>query len=361
VRKFPFGGVTPKSTFLEPTQWQGKEGFEDIEEDYCWPVSYVRSDAKNLGNGPSKLKVEASFKDMDDSPSLSFDVQLVGKLYQGGQLKHTLSFDPKTITTTGSTEKTEVFESTNGLPNVVGIWDLELEWQFSQSGSSIGSQRNPKAGTFQTLFTTWERPLLNGLFDVGLKAESMPTQYLEVIETSCNLLKGNDSSISDQLALNIIQDQAWSNGGYKYLGGHSLDAEPRGIDRFLRETNGLCEEFSQFYHALAESQGIDIYVAIARLPLAAVDLGYRIIPEDQGLVAFGGDTQISTGDWQFANHMYNLLALTNFWDLSFKKRGPVEATYLDNTFDLYDSSVSPYVPISPTPYSDGHLYLAALD
>jgi len=364
-------GAHRQNSFLEPVQWKGIEVAGDVQEEYCWPLSYVRSNGNAVGNGQSRLRLEATFKDMDNSPSLYFHAQLVGKLYENGVYKQDLNFDEITVATTGSAEKIAFLESTNGLPDVVGIWSLELEWSFSQSGLNIGSQRNPRPGTFQTIFTTWEKPLANGYFFQDeeskpggpMKVEEIPTYYLEFANLSCEFAKNANSSNTKTDVLVRLLGNAWNLGsqGFKYDGQTAAipNVTPRGLDSLLDLKTGWCEEWSTFFKALAESQGVDIwYRGIKLTPEQVHILKQRLYLTNRNLPALGGDDQNPEPKWwSFRDHAYNSTDLQNVFDLSFFCMSPSEETYTNNGFDLVNYPFREVVNPDPFP-SDIHIFLA---
>lgn len=372
-RKGTLAGQKPGKTdgFLDPTQWGGIENNGEISEVYNWPVSYVRGSAASVGNGPSKIKFEATFKDLEYSSSLTFNAQLVGKLYENGVFRQNLTFDSKSITTVGSAEKTEVFESTNGLPAKVGVWSLELEWSFLQSGISIGTQRIPKAGNYQTVYTMWEKPITNGYFfqdeesKAGgpLKVKEIPTYYLELVILSCNFASNADSSTTKEILLNQLLNNAWALGsqGYKYNGQTAAIRRitPRGLDSLLESKSGWCEEWATFFKALVESQGADIWYRGIKLTDEQIkNSSYRLYITDRNMSALGGDIQNPEPKWwSFRDHAYNSVNLLDVFDLSFNGRSASEEIYTNNIFDLVIYPTRALVNSNPFP-DDIHIFLA---
>jgi len=365
-------GEYRQSILLEPNQWQGSEVAGEVGEDYCWPVSYVRSNANDVGNGLSKLKVKAYFKDLDSSQTLSFDVQLVGKLYENGVLKQTLNFDQKTIQTTSSDETTETFESINGLPDVVGIWSLELEWSFIRASQSVETQRTPKVGTYQAIFTTWEKPFINGYFEKDVidsvsglpRAEGQPALYLEILQFSCKFAAGSKTLTTEQSLTEQLLTNSWAKGSssdpdkFVYKAGINPLTFPRGIDALLIKSphEGVCQEWALFLKALNHSQGGNLWYKGILLTQSQKNNGFWLWDKTPAKTLVGlGDTS-QPPIWKFQDHAYNSLNQTDVLDLSFNRVNPSEADHINGLFELINQGTGQTFP-NPFP-SDIHQFVS---
>lgn len=248
-----------KSTYLDPIQWQGKIAANEVVKDFCYPVSYVRSNATSVGNGPSKLKIEATFKDLEKAPSLNFTVNLTAKC-KGNGIEKTLTFNPVAVSTSNDLETSKEFESIEGLPDVVGIWELEFEWKFTSNGADLGSQQTPQMG-IQNLYTTWEKPKLFQNFDL---VEYDPVTCLEIIKLSSNILTGYGSSQTQDDVMTHLLENFSPVGGFQYRDIPPEEGIPRGLNALLNESSvpkrGLCGELSLLLKALIEAHGIDVRV-----------------------------------------------------------------------------------------------------
>lgn len=245
--------------FLEPFQWEGEIANNEVitKAGFPFPVSYVRSGS---GFGISKIRLKAYFMDLANSPSLTFTANLSASI--SGQ---PLAFVPKTVTTTGGAETVVEFETTNGVPETVGIWELAFNWSFSMNGSNVGFQQIPGQGLTQSLFTTWSKPREDGNFFVGEKtvgnywlAEEVPTRYLEVFHLSCLFASGVGNSDTEEIITTQIYDRLWLGNVYSFIKKDPDLLERRGIDRILDYKNGWCGELAHLLQALVEIQGINV-------------------------------------------------------------------------------------------------------
>lgn len=361
---------TSGDKLLEPTQWQGHRVGNDIVQDFNYPVSYVRDGAPSLGGLPSRLSLMVDVTDLNNTPGqIDFEAHVTGKLFKNGVPFSDLSFPVETVT---ATQWPHIFttQSTSPLPNEVGIWDLELTFTFKKGAITIGGCRTPQAGSFHRIFTTWEKPLTNGYFfqdeeskrNGPPKVEETPTYYLELAKFSCDFSRGANSSTSEDALLTQLFNNAWSlsSQGYKYDAQTPVSpgVTPRGLDSLLLRKTGWCEEWSTFFKALVESQGVNGWYQGFRLTPEQTDiLGYRLYLTNRNLPALGGDIQNPEPRWwSFRDHAYNKTNQT-FYDLSFNGESPSEETYINNNFDLVIYPTRDLVTSDPYP-ADIHIYLS---
>lgn len=341
-----------KSTYLGPIQWQGKIVDNEIVQELCYPVSYVRSNATSLSNGPSKLKILATFKDLGKAPSLNFTVNLTAKC-KGNGIEKNLTFSPVAVSTSNDLETSKEFESIEGLPDVVGIWDLELSWSFVSNGANLGDQQTPQIGA-QKLYTTWEKPLITGEFGVNFPPNSdgtrvcveMPTYYLEILNFSCYFLRdfGSGKTTDELMTRNLVATYDRIAGlGYRYS---TIIPVPgvtrRGLDRLLDDTlkDGWCMEWGHLYKALTEAHGVNVWSVVGQLK-PMYYLKDALIADGIKYVAIGGtkSTTINPPDptriiWAFGNHHYIVKSAdSSSFDPTFSLIGPTFPSYFEDMFD----------------------------
>ncbi|MDP1624434.1 MAG: hypothetical protein Q8L64_01565, partial [bacterium] len=350
--------IGKQDKFLDPIQWQGKISGNDITDVYCWPLSYVRSGANFVGNGPSKLKFNAHFIDLFQSPSLTFDVALTGTLRdENNVIQQNFTFNTQTVTTSGDLVVAKEFQSVEGLPAVVGIWNLELNWSFSKGATFFGSQRTPQSG-YQTIYTTWEKPLYSGNFGLSKGwVEKLPTYYLEIIQISCDYAKNSGAVNSEENIMQTIYDRCWSQNTYSYSKEIPDDLSKRGLDRLLEESyrNGWCGEWASFLQSLLEVQGIDVlyrgyeikpkyYPAMVLLTSIDLPVVGNITPR---MFPYNPPQE----DWSFTNHAI-ILSKTSFfrtYDPTFHTTPTEFSSSVNNLFDVFDNNERRVISLNPAP------------
>ncbi|MEW6709417.1 MAG: hypothetical protein AB1403_06275 [Candidatus Riflebacteria bacterium] len=352
-RKETFKSAPIGQKFLEPTQWEGTMNSITgvVTESINWPVCYVRDGATYL-SGPSKIRLSVKVDDFKavSNPG-SIEVMASGTIYGENGFQQTFEFSPTTFTPVSWPVLFEI-ESTTSLPNVVGSFNLEINWAFKLSGDLIGTQRTPKTGDFHKIYTTWEKPLCDGIYKVGVPttggyfyAEATPTEYLEIIDFSCQFLKGFGSTktIDDVLATNIDKTYNYLGSiGYKYSVKETTTPLRRGIDRLLADPDkdGWCLEWSHLLKAINKAHGVNVKEVTGYLKPGITSAA--LIANGANYVAVGGvhstDLLPPPGDvwWAFLNHRYVVNANDNSFDPTFGKADSNYMGYFEQMFDFLD-------------------------
>jgi hypothetical protein len=351
--------------FLEPTQWAGgiDSATGEITESNNWPVSYVRNDAVSLNGNSSKIKLSVKVDDFKATTNPgSIEVEAVATIYGENSFQQTITFP---VTTFNPTAWPTIFEleSTNALPDFVGIFNLEINWTFKKDGQVLSNQRTPKTGDFIKVYTTWEKPILSGLFRVGAStsggnfyAEEIPTLYLEIVDFSSRFINGFDSAKTKDEVLAQNLDKIYNHlgaNGYKYSVDEITASTRRGIDRILSEPtkDGWCLEWSHFFKAINESQGANIKDVIGYL-----NPGFpngALIADGTKYVAIGSihSTDLVPPDpgnlwWPFLNHRYSVNEIDNSFDATFGELDSNYVGYFEKVFDYLDTSTNQPDPTS---------------
>jgi hypothetical protein len=351
--------------FLEPTQWAGgiDSATGEITESNNWPVSYVRNDAVSLNGNSSKIKLSVKVDDFKATTNPgSIEVEAVATIYGENSFQQTITFP---VTTFNPTAWPTIFEleSTNALPDFVGIFNLEINWTFKKDGQVLSNQRTPKTGDFIKVYTTWEKPILSGLFRVGAStsggnfyAEEIPTLYLEIVDFSSQFINGFDSAKTKDEVLAQNLDKIYNHlgaNGYKYSVDEITASTRRGIDRILSEPtkDGWCLEWSHFFKAINESQGANIKDVIGYLKPGFPD--GALIADGTKYVAIGSihSTDLVEPDpsnlwWPFLNHRYSVNEIDNSFDATFGELDSNYMGYFEKVFDYLDTSTNQPDPTS---------------
>jgi hypothetical protein len=351
--------------FLEPTQWAGgiDSATGEITESNNWPVSYVRNDAVSLNGNSSKIKLSVKVDDFKATTNPgSIEVEAVATIYGENSFQQTITFP---VTTFNPTAWPTIFEleSTNALPDFVGIFNLEINWTFKKDGQVLSNQRTPKTGDFIKVYTTWEKPILSGLFRVGAStsggnfyAEEIPTLYLEIVDFSSQFINGFDSAKTKDEVLAQNLDKIYNHlgaNGYKYSVDEITASTRRGIDRILSEPtkDGWCLEWSHFFKAINESQGANIKDVIGYLKPGFPD--GALIADGTKYVAIGSihSTDLVEPDpsnlwWHFLNHRYSVNEIDNSFDATFGELDSNYMGYFEKVFDYLDTSTNQPDPTS---------------
>lgn len=335
---------------LGPPHWLATVQSGQVTETQNSSFSYVI-------NSPLSLKPEFVSEDGTPLPSgFNFDIELTGKVKDliGAEPERTITFPVKAWP--GLTNE---LVSNEVLQNKVGIWGLELNWVFKKNGTQIGEQRTPKANTNHCVLTTWRKPLIDGKFKVGVPtvggkfyAESLPTEYLEIMAFSCQFLHGFDSAktIDEIMTTNLNKTYTILGGqGYKYCIKANKDSPRRGIDRLLSDDfkDGWCMEWSHLLKALNEVQGVDVTNVNGQLKKEYLDnIGDSLIAKGFNYTAVGG---VHSSDllpltnppnewWPFKNHNYVMSWDEKSFDPTFGIIDPNFFRYFENVFDFYNDT-----------------------
>lgn len=340
--------------FLQPTQWSASMDTTtgEVIETFNWPVCYVRNEAVSLGGSPSKIKLSVKVDELRSLSNLGpIEVEAVGTIYGENGFQQSLEFSATTFNPT-SWPISFVIESTTALPDVVGIWNLEINWSFKKYGEPLSDQRTPKTSEFHRIYTTWEKPLLDGKYRVGVPttggyfyAEAIPVEYLEVVDFSCEFLKGFGSIKTDDDVLATNLDKTYNylgSIGYKYSVKETTTALRRGIDRLLDDPDkdGWCLEWSHMLKAINESHGVNVKDIIGYLKPGIINA--TLIANGNTYVAIGGvhstDLLPPPGDvwWPFLNHRYVVDVNDNSFDPTFGKTDSNYMDYFEQVFDFLD-------------------------
>jgi len=351
--------------FLEPTQWAGgiDSATGEITESNNWPISYVRNDAVSLNGNSSKIKLSVKVDDFKATTNPgSIEVEAIATIYGENSFQQTITFPATTFNPTAWPTIFEL-ESTNALPDFVGIFNLEINWTFKKDGQILSNQRIPKAGNFIKVYTTWEKPILSGLFRVGAStsggnfyAEEIPTLYLEIVDFSSQFINGFDSTKTKDEVLAQNLDKIYNHlgaNGYKYSVDEITASTRRGIDRILSEPtkDGWCLEWSHFFKAINESQGANIKDVIGYLKPGFPD--GALIADGTKYVAIGSihSTDLVEPDpsnlwWPFLNHRYSVNEIDNSFDATFGELDSNYMGYFEKVFDYLDTSTNQPDPTS---------------
>jgi hypothetical protein len=318
-------GIFRKRTLLEPIQWQGKTEGNEVVEDFSYPISYVRSNAESVGEDSSKVRIKATFIDLDSSPALTFKVQLTNL---AGYTN--LNFPDQIVKTNGNSEATAIFESSNGLPAEVGIGDLRLLWSFSHNGAGLGDQT-----TNQSILTTWEKPIEKQDFSANIP-EADPVTYYEIQQLSSEILSDFGSAKTESEIVTELMNKYSTLGGFQYSDVIYTPKDPRGLDAILSQPTlprkGWCGELGLLLKALCESQGLDVKLRHYRLKTAYLG-GYALFtprPATDGVLPPKWRTV-----WEFKEHATVLTKDSPLvaFDPSFKVNG-LFVDYVNSLFDV---------------------------
>jgi len=354
-RKNEFKSAPIGQKFLEPTQWGGtiNQSGGYVAESFNWPVCYVRDGATSLSES-SKIKLNVKVDDFNGTinPGL-VEVEASGTIYGDGGFQQPFEFSPTTFNP-NSWPNSFSIESTTALPNVVGVWNLEVNWVFKKSGQLLSNQRTPKTSDFHKIYLTWDKTIVSGNFKVGeptpggFKAESMPTEYLEIVRLSCSILKGHSPTATENGIIDLLFDGAFSLGlksppeRFSYSKDRvEPSTSPRGIDRLLEVKDGWCAEWGYFLKSLLEHNGIDFKQRGYNLESTFMD-GTHAMVADGSIVAVGGIKSTDLTEpkfaWLFGNHVttVEILGTAIAFDPTFHRTGPF-VSYVNNLFDFYEN------------------------
>ena len=173
-----------------------------------------------------------------------------------------IRFWPRTITKTidnwyDNDFSTFRYTSTTPLPDEIGVNQLRLYWKIkTDTGSSVVISEQM---TGNTTYTLWSQPRTD---DVGYfwenSAQPVPEEdpriYVEVINYSCTWASGKNTEkeIMDAI-FDGLWNEAYTTPGWRYTPG---EGSTDGL--ILKTDTGSCGEWALFYHALVETQGIDV-------------------------------------------------------------------------------------------------------
>jgi hypothetical protein len=195
-----------------------------------------------------------------------------------------------------------------------------VDWVFKKNGTQIGEQRTPMANTYHCVLTTWKKALDTGNFQkdentkksgvLVKKAEALPTLYLEIAELSIRLI-GNNPVQSDSDIIEILWRGCKQLGDAKefvYRGLGPSGWSWRGIDRFLTEKNGACQEWAFFLQALIEFQGVDVKTMGFNVPPDKVLEFWRYATQKEAVGGIPPNSDPMEPDapkyWKFLNHQF---------------------------------------------------------
>jgi len=333
--------------YLEPFQWEGEIVNDEIKqkESFPHPISYVRSGASL---GTSKLRFKAYFKDLANSPTLSFTASVSGTI-SGTPI----SFTSAPVTTHGSNETEVEFESTTPLPDTVGIWDLVLSWSFDNNGTNLGSQRIPEVGA-QTLFTTWGKPVTTGYYqhDRNYVEIKEAVLYLEITKMSCRLLQPlnfgstkTPANIKESLLESYYFHSGFSYGPRNKPRPADSKIDPRGLDSLLIHSYGWCGEHSVLLKALIEGQGVDVktrrFILRPKYGKEWHLVAIGTIPAIGGILS----AMWNCSDWVFNDHAIVLDTIIAY-DPCFNKKGLFPG-YVNDLWDIFHNNL--FVDPDPIP------------